>query len=204
MAVIAQAIRGWNWGPAATTGGTGPQLQFFENLPGKDGAGYVGISQQILSVHAVNIPLSVSFNYPVILLSHSDDGLNLATRSFSFGLYSMNGSTLSLANSASGEFDVPLVASQFFSWHSLATSATQNISPGPWYFALNFNTAGVNATNFAVFGNSSINPGNAVPGGFLMGRMTAATTAMPASIATSDLDITASDALRQPYVIITA
>ena len=52
--------------------------------------------------------------------------------------------------------------------------------------------------------NSSINPANAIPGGFLMGRMTASTGAMPGSIATSNLDITGSDALRQPYIILTA
>ena len=37
-----------------------------------------------------------------------------------------------------------------------------------------------------------------------MGRMTVSTTAIPASIATSNLDITGSDAIRQPLVIITA
>jgi len=92
------------------------------------------------------------------------------------------------------------------SWYSMVTSATQNISPGAWYFGLNFFTGGIatDHSSISFFGNSSINPPNAIPGGFLMGRMTASTNAMPASIATSDLDITGSDAIRQPFVIITA
>ena len=48
-----------------------------------------------------------------------------------------------------------------------------------------------------------INPLNAQPT-FIKGRMTATTGVMPASIATSDLDITGTDAFRQPYIIITA
>ena len=88
----------------------------------------------------------------------------------------------------------------------MATSASQNITPGGWYFAKVVSSATNNAgaANFALYGNSSINPANAIPGGFLMGRMTKSTGAMPAAIATSDLDITGSDATRQPYVIITA
>lgn len=189
---------------AIGTSAADPQLQFFENFPGHLGQAFVNKSIATLSVHAVNIPVSLSFNYPIILISHSDDGINLGTRSFSFGLYSLTGSTLSLANSASGEFDVPLIASNFNSFHSMVTSATQNITPGTWYFALNFNTSGVNANNFSFFANSTAAPVNAIPNGLVMGRMTASTGAMPDSIATSELDVTNSDAIRQPYIIITA
>ena len=193
-------IKGIVW----SSGGANPQLQFFENFPVHYGQAFLNKSIATLSVHAVNIPLSLSFNSPLILLSHSDDGINLGTRSFSFGLYSLTGSTLSLANSASGEFDVPLVASNFNSWHSMVTSATQNITPGAWYFALNFQTSGVNANNFSFYGNSTAAPVNAIPGKLVMGRMTVSTGAMPASIATSELDVTNSDAIRQPYILLTA
>jgi hypothetical protein len=182
-----------------------PQLQFFENFPGKDGAAFNAISLNTLSVHAVNIPLSLSFNYPVLLFTR---GANDATRqggaSIQFGLYSLNVSTLSLENSASNTVSW-LGANSSTLWISLVTSATQNITPGAWYFALNVSSSTNNAgaANFRLFGNSSINPGNANPA-MVMGRMTVSTNAIPASIATSDLDITGSDATRQSYIIITA
>ena len=185
---------------ATTTAAADPQLQFFENFPGHFGAAHVVMSNATLSVHAVNIPLSISFNNVVFLYSIAS--LSSRTHTFHFGLYSLNGSTLSLANSASATISVSSNEA-VISWVSMITSATQNITPGAWYFA--FNRASTsNVSGGAILANSSINPGNAIPGNFLMGRMTASTTAMPASIATSDLDITGSDAIRQPYIIITA
>ena len=136
-------------------------------------------------------------------MSVSSAALSALSATLQFGLFSLNGSTLSLANSASRTIEHTDSAN---SWYSMVTSATQNISPGAWYFGVNFFTGGeVTAHSSAsLLGNSTFNPGNAIPGGFLMGRMTASTTAIPASIATSDLDITGSDAIRQPYIIITA
>ena len=183
---------------AAGTSAADPQLQFFENFPGHLGEGFPGLSANTLSVHAVNIPLSLSFNNVVILARYT--GAGSRSNTIQFGLYSLNGSTLSLANSASATDAFTTTGT---SWVSFVTSATQNISPGAWYFALNLVSSSGTA-GWQPLGNSSINPANAIPGGFLMGRMTASTAAMPASIATSNLDITGSDAIRQPYIIITA
>ena len=87
---------------AATSAAADPQLQFFENFPGHLGAAFNAVSLNTLSVHAVNIPLSLSFNNVIVLVTA---GANNATRTgqatIRFGLYSMNASTLSLANSAS-------------------------------------------------------------------------------------------------------
>ena len=176
------------------------QLQFFENFPGHLGVGTGVYSHFTMSVHAVNIPLSISFNNVAILFT-GDVAATSHTRNNTalFGLYSLNGSTLSLANSASTTWSYNASLS---SWITFQTSATQNISPGAWYFALNVGTGTTGSGRLYI--NSSIAPGNAIPGGFLMGRMTVSTGAMPASIATSDLDITGSDAIRQPYIILTA
>lgn len=173
----------------------GPQLQFFENFPGHLGQAHVAYSNGTLSVHAVNIPLSISFNNVVALISRPNSG---GSHTLQFGLYSLNGSTLSLANSASQS----IAFSSAISWISMITSATQNIAPSAWYFAFNILSGGTSDLSF--YANSSVAPANAVPGGFLMGHMTASTNAMPASIATSDLDITGADAVRQPYIILTA
>lgn len=180
-----------------------PQIQFFENFPNKLGGGFNGFSNGTLSIHAVNIPLSLSFNKPIVLMSISSGIGSALSGTLQFGLYSLNVGTLSLANSASG----PVAeGGSAFSWYSMATSATQNISPGAWYFGINFFTGGIvtDHSSASFLGNSTFNPGNSPIAGFIFGRMTASTSAIPSSIATSDLDITGSDALRQPYVIITA
>ena len=179
-----------------------PQLQFIENFKNKDGAAYVAYSNGTLSIQAVNIPLSLSFNYPAVLMSVSSAALSALSATVQLGLYSLNGSTLSLANSASNTIQHTNSANF---WYSMVTSTTQNITPGTWYFGINLFTGGIatDHSSASFFGNSSINPGNAIPT-LLMARMTASTNAIPASIATSDLDITGSDIIRQPYVIITA
>lgn len=176
-----------------------PQLQFFENFPGHLGAGAFALSASELVIHAVNIPLSISFNYPAFLVSVTNS-TSARTQTFSFGLYSLTGSTLSLANSASTVVNVG-ASESMVSWITMATSATQNISPGAWYFALDVKTSG--AGGLSLYGNSSIAPGNAIPGGFLMGHKSNVTN-MPASAATSDFDITGSDAIKQSYIILTA
>ena len=124
---------------ATTEGGADPQLQFFENFPGHSGAAFVGVSNQgTLSVHAVNIPLSISFNNVVVLQRFTP--ADSRTQSVSFGLYSLNGNTLSLANSASA---VVTYSAASTGWLSFVTSATQNITPGTWYFAVNVSSSGV-------------------------------------------------------------
>ena len=193
--------------PISVTTTADPQLQFFENFSMHLGAAVGGFdSNGTLSVHAVNIPLSLSFNNVIFYLNRSASLSAGSIRNiFQMGLYSMNAGTLSLANSAGVTLSIASsdATTSFNSWISLATSATQNISPGAWYFAFNQQTQ---STNFGLSGliNTSFNPANAIPGGFFMGRMTVSTAAMPVSIETSKLDVTGSDAVRKPYIIITA
>jgi hypothetical protein len=187
----------FDWAGSASAAAN-PQLQFFENFPGHlGGSSHIFQNDSSLHVHAINIPLSLSFNYPVILFNKSNT--NTDSVKWSLGLYSLTGSTLSLANL--GSFTSTYTGQSGQSWHSFITSATQNITPGTWYLAL-LETNRPSGLGFV--GNSSINPGNAIPGGFLMGRLSFTVTVMPASIATSDFDITGSDAIQTPYVIITA
>lgn len=188
---------------SSSSAGTNPQLQYFENFPGHLGTNNVAYSNGTLSVHAVNIPLSISFNNVVALISFGSDagGISSFQGSIQFGLYSMNAGTLSLENSAGKAVSV----NGGNSWISMVTSATENVTPGAWYFGFNIFTNGVLPhTSASFYANSSIAPGNAIPGGFIMGHVTASTNAMPTSIATSDLDITGGDAIRQPYIILTA
>ena len=185
------------YGARTTGGGTSaanPQLQFFENFPARQAKSFGPHSDGTLSVHAVNIPVSLSFGFPIVLVSRPNSG---GQQTVQFGLYSLNGSTLSLANSANNSVSF----SNAISWISLVTSATQNITPGAWYFAINALSS--QTSNLSFYKNLSVDAGNANPV-FVRGRMTVSTNAIPASIAISDLDVTGLDAGRQPYIIITA
>ena len=170
-----------------------PQLQFFENFPLKGGQQLQIYSNGTVSVHAVNIPLSLSFNYPVVLASMSTAG----SMTLQFGLYTKNDATLSLLNSASRA----VTAAAGLSWLSMATSTTQNITPGGYYFAFNVLSSGASSISF--LGNNSYGlPNN--PPVVVKGRMTVSTNAMPGSIATSDITAVNPGANRHPYIIITA
>lgn len=129
---------------------------------------------------------------------------NLAqTKSFSLGLYSVNGSTLSLANSLSRTFSTNNGngISRFISLS--AVSSAQNITPGTWFWGLLGRTAG--ASNFSIYGrNSNLAAFNAFPGSFIGGSATVSTNALPATVATSDLDITGDVEMFEPYILLTA
>lgn len=182
-----------------TTADTSPQLQFVENMPMRAANAFVAIAYSTLSFHAVIVTQNVSFNHVLVAFSNSNVGA-ARTNTVSFGLYSLTGSTLTLLNSASGAADF-ILNETGQEWVDMTTSASSNITPGQYYFGINL--ASVIST-VSILGGSSINIGNAIPGQLLMGRMTATTNAMPASVATTDLDVTGNDATRQPYIIITA
>ena len=175
-----------------------PQISFFDNFPMKDIVAYRNVSSNSsLSFQHVELPLSLSLNTIAILMSNLST--NAKTVTFQFGLYSLNGGTLSLENSASRTITA---TATFFSWISITDiSKTQNMSPGQWYWGFNVSASG--NTNFQLGANSSINPANANPM-FDRAHVTASTNALPASIATSVLDQSGADANKQFYIVITA
>jgi hypothetical protein len=124
------------------------------------------------------------------------------TVSISIGIYSLTGSTLSLANSISGT-RTGTVQGGNPSYISLtAISAGTNLSAGNWWFGIVYSSSGNNTARFRVFG--SANAANAFPGSFIGGAMTATTNAPPSSVATSDLDIIGTEMIFQPVIILSA
>lgn len=160
-----------------------PRINVFENYNNAyNVVTGLGMGNNSLQIQVVNIPGSLSFNNIAVLLSAS--GTTAKTASISFGLYSLNGATLSLANSASGS--TKPVTDQL-SWISLATSATQDITPGNWYFAMMSATSSNSRMTLVCnqVGAFISDGGNGGP--FFLGWATASQSDMPASIATSDL-----------------
>ena len=142
-------------------------------------------------------------NIPVVV-----GGTRTVTKTFSIsiGLYSLTGSTLSIANSIFGSQTFQYEGGKGGYLSMTSTSATQNITPGNWWLGYLVSTT-AQSTNLtgSILGQSNVfNPANAFPGGFIGGAMTASTTALPGSVATSDLDITGANAFPQPNIILTA
>lgn len=178
------------------------QLQQFENMPGKNITQFIGFSNGIVSFCAITIPNHLSFVKPIVLVSGASTATATRTcnHTVQLGLYSRTGGTLTLLNSASGNFTKDSLAST--AWLSMVTSATSNIFPGIYYIGLNILTGGATSL-FGIAGNSSVSPTNVQPV-VLSGHATVTTNALPASIGTDVLDITGADAIRQPYVIISS
>lgn len=128
---------------------------------------------------------------------YAKEGTNSTLKhTFSIGLYSLNGSTLSLANSASGT----RTQNSFGYFTITATSATQNITPGTWWFGFLLSTTG--SSGNSIYGQTGLPVGNAFPGGFMGGRMTESTGALPTAYSTSNLDTTGADSNQVPMIIL--
>lgn len=170
------------------------QLNFAYNLEGPTSQLFA-INNGTLSFFPFNLYESLSFsvvNFPV-----QGENAN-RTVSYSLGLYSLTGSSISLANSISGTRTQNNTEAYYVSL--TATSAAQNITPGTWWFGFLASTGG-NA-NVSLLGQSNVIPGNSFPGSFIQGRMTDSTNALPGSYATSDLDTTGADAMNIPMILL--
>ena len=117
------------------------QLTFAQNIP-YPGELAIAISEATLTVFPFNVYDSISFktaNLAYNLISVATGAgpgstVTQRTANVSLGLYSLNGSTLSLANSVSRTISFPSLTaatSRQAGYISMSgTSATQNITPG--------------------------------------------------------------------------
>lgn len=177
------------------------RINIFQNIDIFHSANFVVRQSSYLRIHGIYIPGSISFNNVAVLISRSSNGSK--TLSLSFGLYSLNGSTLSLANSASFNQTATTTA---VSWQTLITSATQDITPGNWYFA--FLSKSVGTGNFLQYGGvvgKAIGIG-AHGGAAVRGILTVTDTVLPTSIATSNMQVEggSNETNIYPYILISA
>ena len=159
-----------------------------------------------LNLHYVYVPGSISFNS---VQFHYELTMTSGTRtvSVSFALYSLTGSTWSLANSASTGLTFSTNAS---SWWTMETSATQDITPGDWMFGMARSRdggGGVGAEGFVC--NSHNGAGEGAYGGpAFRGVYNSTTNAMPGSMHTSRIAKESSTGntgdLLHPYIVISA
>lgn len=185
-----------------------PQLSFQQNynhMPSFSNA----ISQGTLSFIPFNIDDSISFKTLNVGMEVTLSSLGNISFTLSLGLYSLTGNSVSLANSISlsrsSNNGLGATTSQLYI-SATATSATQNITPGTWFWGIvgTSNASLLGDAAWSLYIGSLTNAGNAFPGGFIGGRMTASTNALPESYATSDLDITGNDAMGVPYILLSS
>lgn len=148
--------------------------------------------------HGFYIPGSISLNNIACALSGSGGNKTITVR---WALYSQNANTFSLANSASQTFSA---STSFYSWITMVTSATQDITPGIWYFAFGTNTGGSAAFSMIMHDWATVQ--NNPAGVFVRGRFSTGATGFAASFATSDaVKESGTVANNQvPYILITA
>ena len=181
------------------------QLNFamnFHYTPGDN----ITINNGSLSFVPFLINDSISFNIINFVHRRTSNAADVLSFTLSFGLYSLNGSTLSLANSASRS--TAPTANQF-SWVTLETSATQDITPGSWYFGIITSSSGNSRFSLLMASNPEAGITGPYGGPFLRGINKTTTSALPASIATSDLvkEGGAEGSIgysRVPYILISA
>lgn len=170
------------------------QLNFHANFYGVFNLN-VGVSHQSIFFSPMILEDNISFINLNFLVNKNATG---GTHSIYIGLYSLSQSSLSLANSISGTLSV--TAANYFPL--TATSSSQNITPGNWWWGYLLSTNSV--SNHFIFGANVINPANAFPGNFIGGLMTVTSSQLPSNIATSDLDITGLTEMVVPLFILTA
>ena len=188
------------------------RINLFQNIIAFKAASNVAAAfGSVLYINHVYIPGSISFNTVAVLLSQTlGNTASTGGESVSVGLCSLNGATLSLANSASGFRSISQNQSSL-AWLTLATSATQDITPGDWFLA--FVKVSTNTGSHGFIIDNGADVGGAawglLPGGpFFRGHYKSGTNALPGSIATSDCSVygqnAGSGSTRQPYILIAA
>jgi len=176
----------------------------FENFPLEYGSAFFNNPPLRLRFQGVYIPGTIPFNKFAIIIAQGDTG---ASATMNFGLYSLSGATMSLANSATATVNFTANGT---SWVTFVTSATQDITPGNWYFVLTSTLGGVSSlsylmNNLGIVIESNVGYG----GGLVRADYSVSTTVLPASIHTSQFSkegniSSALNAYRVAYMLISA
>jgi hypothetical protein len=185
------------------------RINAFENFPLANvvSAFNAGNSIGSLLCHYVYIPGSLSFNNIAILFNGTAQAANTKSVTFSIGIYTRNGSTLSLLNSASKSNTYG--PSDSLSFVTMVTSAAMDLTQGNYYLAFMSSTGGgASSAGYGLIANAfNQSIGNTTYGGpFFRGRFSVTTSSMPASIATSDMVKEGNTSTRtsHPYIIISS
>ena len=164
-------------------------------------ANYNYVPGNNVSVSDANLymfPFEIKETVQLLTLNLAKSEENSAkTVSHYLGIYSLNGVSLSIANSLT--VTTPLLDNLV--WFSFTnTSIVQTLTVGNWWLGYLMSTS--SNSNISLRGGFTVNPVNSFPGSFIGGRLSVTTSGLPASVATTDFDITGSDAMGTPIIVI--
>lgn len=194
-----------------------PTVSYWDNrYPLNANAAATNSAAANLSMQRISLPFGMSATRADVLGHLTVAGSNVGTYTMSLGIYTMSGSTASLASSgtvtagwngvgATNQVGAYLGQSGT-RWRSI-TLGTWNMTPGEYMLGFMLSQVGVVGTtgSWTIFGNSSIAIGAAPGGGnvadyFDDGIYSAATGAFPASMHVTQIVQTGANAVRQPFV----
>ncbi len=173
----------------------------FENIQAPLGSTSTFAGPGVLSIQAIQLFGSLSLSK--IYMGISGGNTTAKSITVSLGLYTLNGGTLTLVNSASRSSAV----TSGVSWMTLITSASSAMVPGLYYLGVVTTSAGNSSYGLlaqAGQGTGFSGGGNAGP--VVRGSFTTTTNGIPLSIATTDINKegTIRGNTAQPYVVISS
>lgn len=178
------------------------QLDFEQNWPALSNG---PIAFTTGTVNFIPIYINDSLSWKTLNVGLANGANSSATLTLSAGLYSLIGSTLTLLNSLSGTqvvspAGIALTISGYLS--ASATSASSNILKGQYWLGLLIATS--NHSSLSYVGATRMTGVTAPWPSFVQGRLTASSTSsLPASVATSNLDMTGIS-MANPTILLTA
>ncbi len=190
------------------------RLNIFENAPFVELGvqGQLGAARNLQFLY-VYLPGSLSFNKVAMFIDRATTLITSQSLSIDIGVYTYNAGTLSLMNSAGFSTSNSAAEATSRGWVTFATSAAQDLPPGEYWLGVRHTVNGTEVGvdhNYRVFLNAST-PGNgAAPLGPLYHGFSSTTaSALPASVATSDLSrmgagSNSTGQIEQWYVLIAA
>jgi hypothetical protein len=178
---------------------TAASVAFWENTPTRQRLGYNNGGYSSLLLQKVTFSNAVPWNKAFMIAANQNANAATISLTMSLGLYTKNGTSLSLLNSASGAMTANTTGT-WASWLSFATSAAVTYQPGEYYL-------GVVGSNAATTTGAILQVGGLVSfTSFsihsLNGLSTASNASLPATVASSDINWQSNSAVR--YIVLTA
>jgi len=189
-------------------GGGGATFSNYQWPPGQASSFNAAISQGGVYFGYIPLEQNLTATRAMMLASGSIASNSSGAVSVTIGVYTRNGSTLSLASSASQSYSYTSNASSAVSGlRRISVPMNINATPGDYWYAVRMSTA--NAGTFTMYGaaNSSVafsgNLGvaSATNRQLIVGVGTTTSAAMPASIALTAIQASGAGASRQPWIL---
>ncbi len=183
-----------------------PKILFIDTVPftfRMINGGNINFTNNSLYMQSIYLPISMDFKSVKIAGIHGiSNSTNTLAGSFMVAIYTRNGATLSTVATASGTTSLSSTTTVNQSTYFDFTVANSLVlAPGAYYIGIQKSSTGVGSYFFKRAGPFS--PANARPF-FEGGRATATSSSPGVSYNTSAFDITGTDGIENPYIVLSS